>query len=171
MRWPRDEHMSAGNWTFLEEDFRRIIRQLNVLTRDASARTTLLVDRNGHLITFSGEEPRFDTTAFATLSAADFAANDHLASLIGEPEFTSLYHQGEKENMYLADIRKRVILVVLFDDRTTLGLVRLRVKQALKELDAIFADIFAQVGRGDRSRLGVEFAADAEDEIDNLFRD
>ncbi len=164
--------MSAGNWSFLEEDYDRIQRQLSVLTRDASARTTLLVDRNGQMIAFTGEEPRFDTTAFATLSAADFAANDHLASLIGEPEFSSLFHQGERESMYLADIRKRVILVVLFDDRTTLGLVRLRVKQAVKELDAIFGEIFADGGReDDRSALGRDFASLAEDEIDNLFRE
>ncbi|MBA2565796.1 MAG: roadblock/LC7 domain-containing protein [Gemmatimonadetes bacterium] len=162
--------MSAGNWSFLEDDYRRISRQLSVLARDAAARTTLLVDRSGQLIAFSGEEPQFDTNAFASLSAADFAANDHLATLIGEPEFSSLYHQGEKESMYLADIRKRAILVVLFDDRTTLGLVRLRVKQAVKELDLIFGDIFAGLDRT-RGGMGGEFTAEVEDEIDNLFRE
>lgn len=164
--------MSSGNWNFLEDDFKRIHRHLHALTREASARTTMLVDRNGHMIAFSGEEPQFDTNAFASLSAADFAANDHLASLIGEPEFSSLYHQGERESMYLADVRKRVILVVLFDTRTTLGLVRLRVKQAVKALEAIFGEIFAETGRSrDRSGLGGEFATEAADEIDNLFRD
>ena len=163
--------MSAGNWTFLEDDLKRISERLSALTRGASARTTLLVDRNGQLITFAGEEPRFDTNAFASLSAADFAANDHLASLIGEPEFSTLYHQGEKESMYLADIRKRVILCVLFDDRTTLGLVRLRVKQAVKELNEIFGEILAQPARSRHDGLGGEFASEAEDEIDNLFRE
>ena len=164
--------MTAGNWSFLEEDFRRISRQLSELARDASARTTMLVDRSGQMIAYSGEQPQFDTNAFASLSAADFAANDHLASLIGEPEFSSLYHQGEKESMYLADIRKRAILVVLFDARTTLGLVRLRVKHAVKELEAIFGDIFAGLERaGGRAGLGGEFRAEAEDEIDNLFRE
>jgi predicted regulator of Ras-like GTPase activity (Roadblock/LC7/MglB family) len=162
----------SGHWSFLEDDYKRITRQLSALTRDASARTTLLVDRNGQLICFSGEEPRFDTNAFATLSAADFAANDHLASLIGEPDFSTLYHQGEKESMYLTDIRKRAILVVLFDQRTTLGLVRLRVKQAVKELELIFGEIFAGRDRAtERKGLGRDFANEAEDEIDNLFRD
>jgi predicted regulator of Ras-like GTPase activity (Roadblock/LC7/MglB family) len=164
--------MTAGNWSFLEDDFRRISRQLSALVRDASARTTLLVDRNGQMIATAGEEPTFDTNAFATLSAADFAANDHLAALIGEPEFSSLVHQGEKESMYLADIRKRAILVVLFDHRTTLGLVRLRVKQSVKELEAIFGEIFASL---DRARggagLGRDFTSEAEDENDNLVRD
>lgn len=164
--------MSAGNWAFLEEDFRKILRQLSVLTREAGARTTLLVDRNGQMIASSGEEPQFDTNAFATLSAADFAANDHLASLIGEPDFSSLYHQGEKESMYLADVRKRAILVVLFDGRTTLGLVRLRVKHAVRELSLIFEQIFAQLDRaGGRAGLGGDFVSEAADEIDSLFRD
>ena len=164
--------MTAGNWSFFEDDFQRITRQLSHLTSAASARTTLLVDRSGQLIAFSGEEPRFDTNAFASLSAADFAANDHLASLIGEPDFSSLYHQGERESMYLADIRKRVILVVLFDDRTTLGLVRLRVRKAVRELDVIFGEIFAQsASTADHGGLGGDFATEAEDEIDNLFHD
>jgi hypothetical protein len=49
-----------------------------------------------------------------------------------------LFHQGERESLYLADIARRVILVVLFDNRTTLGLVRLRVKRRCEELTALF---------------------------------
>ena len=75
-----------------------------------------------------GEPPAFDATAFASLTAADFSANDQLARMLGESEFGALFHQGERESMYLADIARRVILVVLFDNRTTLGLVKLRVK-------------------------------------------
>jgi predicted regulator of Ras-like GTPase activity (Roadblock/LC7/MglB family) len=164
--------MTAGTWTFLEDDVRRIRVQLAALTREAAARTTLLIDRSGQLIAVSGEEPGFDTNAFATLSAADFAANDHLATLIGEPDFSSLVHQGERESMVLADVRKRAILAVLFDGRTTLGLVRLRVRQAVKELEGIFGEILAARGRdGAGPGLGGEFAAEAADEIDQLFRE
>ena len=52
--------------------------------------------------------------------------------MLGEPEFGALFHQGERESMYLADVARRVILVVLFDNRTTLGLVKLRVKSAVR---------------------------------------
>jgi hypothetical protein len=116
-----------------------------------------------------GDPPRFDPTAFATLTAADFSANDQLARLIGETEFSSLFHQGEQESMYLVDIVRRVILVVLFDDRTTLGLVRLKVKPTVEELNRLFTEMF-QRGREDEATPGNGLLAGAEDEIDRLFQ-
>src|SRR3954465_15512395 len=114
----------AGSWSFTEEDFGAITASLEKFLAVANARCALLVDRAGQLVATVGEQPSFDPTAFATLTAADFSANDQLGKLIGEKHFNSLFHQGEKESMYLADVARRVILVVLFDNRTTLGLVR-----------------------------------------------
>ena len=121
----------ASSWSFREEDSDRIQAILNAFLRESNARTGMIVDRTGQMVAVVGEEPTFDPTAFASLTAADFSANDQLARMIGEPEFGSLFHQGEKESMYLADIARRVILVVLFDNRTTLGLVKLRVRQTV----------------------------------------
>src|SRR6185436_7000507 len=106
------------------------------------------VDRAGQLVATVGERPNFDPTAFSTLAAADFSANDQLAKLIGEKDFNSLFHQGEKESMYLADIARRVILVVLFDNRTTLGLVRLKMKHTVDELNRLFHEVFTRGASG-----------------------
>ncbi|HEV8123097.1 MAG TPA: roadblock/LC7 domain-containing protein [Gemmatimonadales bacterium] len=158
----------ASSWSFREEDAKSIHVILVEFLRESSARTALIVDRTGQMITTAGEPPHFDPTAFASLTAADFSANDQLAKMIGEPEFGSLFHQGEKESMYLADIARRVILVVLFDNRTTLGLVKLRVKNAVMELNKVFESMFAQDGaRGEPVESG--FLGEAEDEIDKLF--
>ena len=158
----------ASSWSFREEDSRRIQGILTEFLREANARTGMIVDRTGQMVATVGEEPRFDPTAFASLTAADFSANDQLARMIGEPEFGSLFHQGEKESMYLADIARRVILVVLFDNRTTLGLVKLRVRQTVSELSKVFDDMFT---RGDAGQVQVEtgFVGEAEDELDKLF--
>ena len=118
--------VGAATWSFTEDDFGGYHITLQRFLYDAKARCALLVDRSGQLVATVGEPPNFDATAFATLTAADFSANDQLARLIGESDFSVLFHQGEKESMYLADIARRVILVVLFDNRTTLGLVRLK---------------------------------------------
>src|SRR5882672_11070592 len=128
----------AASWSFNENDFKQIQTHLLAFLRDSNARCALLVDRNGQLVATVGETPQFDPTAFASLTAADFSANDQLAKMIGEAEFGSLFHQGEKESMYLADVARRVILVVLFDNRTTLGLVKLRVKAAVGQLNRVF---------------------------------
>jgi predicted regulator of Ras-like GTPase activity (Roadblock/LC7/MglB family) len=158
----------ASSWSFREEDANSIHAILVDFLRESNARTALIVDRTGQMITTAGEKPTFDPTAFASLTAADFSANDQLAKMIGEPEFGALFHQGEKESMYLADIARRVILVVLFDNRTTLGLVKLRVKNTVGELNKVFEGMFSQDGAG-RSKVETGFLGEAEDEIDKLF--
>ena len=160
----------AGTWALDEADYQRISQHLSELLREANARCAMLVDRTGQLLCKVGESVSFDTTAFASLTAADFSANDQLAKMIGEDEFASLFHQGEKESMYLADVARRVILVVLFDERTTVGLVRLRVRQTVRDLKTLFEEMFdrAPRGGGDKSAGLLE---GADDEIDRLFGD
>ena len=161
--------MSVGSssWSFTEDDFAAITRALQRFLTDCNARCALLVDRTGQLVATVGEKPTFDPTAFATLTAADFSANDQLAKLICENDFNSLFHQGEKESMYLADVARRVILVVLFDNRTTLGMVRLKMRPTVQELTQLFEQMFA---RSAAAASQPNILAGADDEIDKLFR-
>jgi predicted regulator of Ras-like GTPase activity (Roadblock/LC7/MglB family) len=158
----------ASSWSFHEEDSHRIHAILGEFLREANARSGLIVDRTGQMVAMVGEAPEFDPTAFASLTAADFSANDQLARMIGEAEFGSLFHQGEKESMYLADVARRVILVVLFDNRTTLGLVKLRVKTAVLQLNQVFLDMFNRSGTT-QAQVETGFVGEAEDELDKLF--
>ena len=159
--------VGAASWSFTQDDNDAILRALQRFLHESNARSALLVDRAGQLVATVGEQPHFDPTAFATLTAADFSANDQLARLIGETEFSSLFHQGEQESMYLVDIARRVILVILFDGRTTLGLVRLKVKPTVEELGAVIGEMFRR-GRNDGASRNI--LAGAEDEIDRLFQ-
>ncbi len=159
--------IAASSWSLDENDYRRILEHMNLLLQESNARCALLVDRAGQLLANAGEQLSFDPTAFASLTAADFSANDQLAKMIGEPEFASLFHQGEKESMYLADVGRRVILVVLFDQRTTVGMVRLKVKQTVTDLGRLFDELFSRTPAPGRDRKGV--LEGAEDEIDKLF--
>jgi predicted regulator of Ras-like GTPase activity (Roadblock/LC7/MglB family) len=160
--------VGSASWSFTEDDFAAITQSLQAFLKDSNARCALLVDRTGQLVATVGEQPKFDPTTFATLTAADFSANDQLAKLIGENDFNSLFHQGEKESMYLADVARRVILVVLFDNRTTLGLVRLKMKETVTELAKLFDEVFKRgsTGAGAKPHL----LAGADDEIDKLFQ-
>jgi len=157
----------SASWSFTEEDFGAITQSLQKFLFESNARCALLVDRSGQLVATVGEQPNFDPTAFATLTAADFSANDQLARLIGETDFNSLFHQGEKESMYLADVARRIILVTLFDNRTTLGLVRLKMKETVGELTTLFHDVFSRGAPGKPQQAGL--LAGADDEIDKLF--
>src|SRR5436190_13708515 len=151
--------VGSSSWSFTEDDFAEITRALERFLTDCNARCALLVDRTGQLVATVGDRPNFDPTAFATLTAADFSANDQLAKLIGENDFNSLFHQGEKESMYLADIARRVIIVVLFDNRTTLGMVRLKMKATVDELSKFFEEVFKR-GANDASKPNILAGAD-----------
>ena len=160
--------VGATTWSVTEGDVGAITQPLERFLQESNARCALLVDRTGQLVATVGEKPTFDPTAFATLTAADFSANDQLAKLIGEKEFSSLFHQGERDSMYLADVANRVILVVLFDGRTTLGLVRLKLKATVDELAKLFRAVFERGAAGQPQQPSV--LAGADDEIDKLFQ-
>src|SRR3989442_12293797 len=113
----------AASWSFSENDFKLIQQHLQAFLRDANARCALIVDRTGQMVATVGEPPQFDATAFASLTAADFSANDQLARMLGEPEFGALFHQGERESMYLADVARRDNLVRPVDKPQTPRLV------------------------------------------------
>jgi len=158
------------NLVMYEEEFRKVTDVVTRLVPNANAKVVFLVDKNGQLITSSGLTEGIDTTSLASLTAGNIAATGGLAKLIGEKEFTILFHEGEKDNIHITIIGHRVILVVIFDERSSLGLVRLRVKKAADELGRIFSEIDEKT-EGERSGLGVDspFAEITDDDIENLF--
>ena len=146
--------MNAG-LVMYEEEFRLIAGICDRLTRDANAKVVFLVDKNGQLIASSGQAQNLDTTSLASLTAGNVAAMGGLAKLI-----------GEKESLHMSIVAGRVVLVVIFDAKSSLGLVRLRVKKAGEELARVF-DVLAkkQATPGAQS----PFAEITDDDIDNLF--
>jgi predicted regulator of Ras-like GTPase activity (Roadblock/LC7/MglB family) len=162
--------MSASNMVMYEEEFQEVNQVLERLLKESNAKVIFLVDKDGQLISGVGEIERFDTTSLASLTAGNIAATGGLAKLIGEKEFSILFHEGEKDNLHISIVGGRVILVVLFDSRSSLGLVRLRVKKSSEELSAIF-DRLIKKGE-DKAKRGVSdfpFAEITDDDIDNLF--
>jgi predicted regulator of Ras-like GTPase activity (Roadblock/LC7/MglB family) len=149
-----------------EEEFRKISGICDRLMRDASARVVFLVDKNGQLIAATGQAQSLDTTSLASLTAGNVAAMGGLAKLIGEKEFPSQFHEGERESLHMTIVGGRVVLVVIFDAKSSLGLVRLRVKKAGEELARVFEQLSQrQAAPGAPS----PFAEITDDDIDNLF--
>ncbi|HKC81650.1 MAG TPA: roadblock/LC7 domain-containing protein [Gemmatimonadaceae bacterium] len=161
--------MTAGtaNWSFTQDDFTAITESLKRFLGETKSHCALLVDRSGQLVTTVGNAPGLDTTTFASLAAADYSANDQLAKLVGENDFSTLFHQGEKDSIYVADIARRLLLVIIFDSRTTVGLVRLRIKDEIQELTLLIDRVFSR-GRDGAAPTG-HLLDGADDEIDKLF--
>jgi predicted regulator of Ras-like GTPase activity (Roadblock/LC7/MglB family) len=150
-----------------EQRYHQIKALLARLRLDASARLVVLVEKDGQQIAVHGELGELDTTSLASLVAGNVAATGGMAKLIGEKEFPTLSHEGDKESIHISVIG-RVLLVVVFDQRSSLGLVKLRSKQVSQELAAAFAEVErdSQLSAGG---AGLPFKEITDEEIDGLF--
>jgi len=162
--------MSSADFVLYEEEFRHLEEALRRLRQEANAKAVFLIDKNGQQIASAGEVEQFDTTSLASLTAGNVAATDGLAKLIGEREFSVLFHEGQQDHIHISIVAKRAILVVIFDDRSSLGLVRLRVKRASVDLEKIF-EVMAQKGErgGGPGGPASPFSEITDDDIDALF--
>ncbi len=150
-----------------EQQFRQIEAVVAKLRHDSSARVVFLVDKDGQQIAVNGDVGNIDTTSLASLAAGNVAATGGMAELIGEKEFPTLSHEGERESIHICVIG-RVLLIVVFDDRSSLGLVKLRVKQATNELTGIFEEIIRESSRRDSGSASF-FAEISDEDIESLF--
>lgn len=162
--------MCAADFVLYEEEFRSLQEALRRLRQEANAKAVFLIDKNGQQIAAAGEIDQFDTTSLASLTAGNVAATDGLAKLIGEREFSVLFHEGQQDHIHISIVAKRAILVVIFDDRSSLGLVRLRVKRASVDLEKIFETMLQKGERGAQGAPpGSPFSEITDDDIDALF--
>jgi len=152
-----------------EEEFERIKKLLNTLRMDASAKIVFLVDKNGQQIAGVGEVNLVDSTSLASLTAGNVAATDGLAKLIGEKEFSILFHEGLKDNIHISIVGQRLILVVIFDERSSLGLVRLRVRKASADIERVLTDMDSKAQDVGAMEVAMPFAGITDDDIDALF--
>ena len=161
--------MHDAQLVMYDEDYRKVLTVIQRLVRDANAKGVFVVDRNGQLIGEAGEMRGIDTTSLASLTAGCIAATGGLAKLVGEDDFPVHFHQGQRDNLHITLVSGRIILVVVFDDRSSLGLVRLRVKKAGAELAKIFEEIQKKAEQEMAGGGGTPFAEITDDDIDNLF--
>jgi predicted regulator of Ras-like GTPase activity (Roadblock/LC7/MglB family) len=162
--------MAETQLVLYDEDYRKVLGVCERLARDAHAKGVFVVDKNGQLMAEAGDIRGIDTTSLASLTAGSIAATGGLAKIIGEEEFPIHFHQGQRDNLHMTVVAKRIILVVIFDERSSLGLVRLRVKKAGGELARLFEEIRKKSERA-RSGGGSPFSEITDDDIDKLFAD
>jgi len=162
--------MARADMVVHREEFQRLEATISRLREDCHARAVLLIDKSGQPIASTGSLEDLDTTSLASLTAGNVAATDGLAKLIGEREFSVLFHQGEKDNIHISLAGERAIVLVLFDAQSSLGLVRLRAKQAGTELAEIFTEMEAREQlNADQGGREAPFEAISDEDIDTLF--
>ena len=151
-----------------EEELQQINGICEILHRDSNAKAVLVIDKNGQAIAEAGDTQQLDVTSLSSLTAGNVAATGGIAQLLAEREFAGQFHEGEKTNVHIANVGQ-VILVVLFDERSSLGLVRLRVRKAASELTTVL-DTMVKKSKPGAGQPSV-FSEITDDDIDNLFND
>ena len=156
-----------------EDSFEKINVILDELMSNSKSECVFLVDKSGQLITMRGNMKQFDSTAFASLSAGNFAATSELAKLIGETEFSVLFHEGVKDSIHISIVAGSIIMVVVFRvAKTSLGLVRLEVKKSVEHLAHVLKEMVERSKTdGQIKKLDESFTQAIENEIDSLFKD
>ncbi len=130
-----------GDFVLYKEDIDRINKILSHLITESASTYVLLINKDGNLISQVGFSPNINVTTLAALAAGSFASTKAIATLIGETEFSVMFHQGEKENIHISLVDEDVIMVLIFDDRTNLGLVKMIAGQAKSKLGEALKEV------------------------------
>lgn len=154
----------------LVRDVNRILREFLKLS---NAKCAMLVDKEGHMVTRQGVTRDIDIDTISALVAGSFAATKEMARVLGEDEFSVLFHQGKTDNIQLSLVGNRTLLTVIFDEATTVGMVRLYATETANRLSEIFekheADARMNPHRAPPEDLSEGFVGSAKDKLDDLF--
>ena len=160
--------MAGCSWVLFEEDIERLNATLDVFLNETDAQCVLIIDKGGHLIAVRGLTDSMDTASLSALAAGAFASTREIARLIGEPEFSVLFHQGETDSIQLTLIDERLLLGMIFDDSTTIGMVRLYASETAKKVQEVLSKGHDEEP-AESSPLGEEFGDSVEKSMDDFF--
>jgi predicted regulator of Ras-like GTPase activity (Roadblock/LC7/MglB family) len=152
--------------TSLLDEIERILNQLQQKTQ---VTCVLLADISGQLICTAGQVSGFNAVSVAALTASDMSATAELARQLGEAKpFRILFHEGERRHLYLSDVGSSFILVVVFETRVPIGLVRVFSERAALELESLTDKYETALDRAG-AVLSEDFDESLLDELDEVF--
>ena len=159
--------MANSPFILQEHQFQRLKVVLARLCVECAARVVFLIDRDGQPIAFHGDIGDMDTTSFSSLAAGNVAATSSMAQIIGEDAFPSVFHEGERESIFISIIG-RSLLVTVFDQRSTLGLVKIRTKRGSYDVASILDEATADSAAFHVNKNSF-FSEITDEDIDSLF--
>src|SRR6266568_7776897 len=159
------------NLIISDRELQVITTVLSKLMTDTSATTVMLLDKSGQVVTSQGATSRQNATQLGALLAGAFASSRHVAELLGEKDFRTIFQQGVHENIYTTMVEEQWLLVIVFDKLTHIGLVKVLSKKASDEMGHTLERVRADTIRQKSSVLNIQFRSSVEDTIDLLFRD
>jgi predicted regulator of Ras-like GTPase activity (Roadblock/LC7/MglB family) len=172
MRTESDAYMEQlTNLIISDHELDTIANALNKLMSDTSATSVMLLDKSGQVVSSHGTSTKRNATSLGALLAGAFSSSRHVAELLGEKDFRTIFQQGVHENIYTTMVDDQWLLVIVFDKLTHIGLVKVLSKRASEELGRSLERVRADTSRQKSSVLNIQFRSSVEDTIDLLFRD
>ena len=108
----------------IEEDIQQLDSVLDELLGKTDATTAMIIDKGGFLIAAAGDQRQFDLTTISALASGAYMANQTIANLIHEPNFNSVYQQGDKFSMFVMSVDECCLLTVIFKAHLSVGAVK-----------------------------------------------
>jgi predicted regulator of Ras-like GTPase activity (Roadblock/LC7/MglB family) len=125
---------------FYQEQLDRIDSILQKDLNNVDIHFVLLIDMSGHIIArWDNGSKGFDAYALAALAAGSFAAVKAMATIVGEKDFPMLFHKGKKENIHFSLVGEQFLLITIFGNNMSLGLLRLIVSEAINRIKKVLA--------------------------------
>jgi predicted regulator of Ras-like GTPase activity (Roadblock/LC7/MglB family) len=126
--------------SFHQEQLDRINDILQKDLKKLDIHFVLLIEVSGHIIARCDHgSSNFDAYALAALAAGSFAAVKAMATIVGEEEFSMLFHKGKKENIHFSRVSDNFLLITIFGNNMSLGLLRLNVSEAIVKIKKVLA--------------------------------
>lgn len=120
------------------DDERKISRILADLLKQSEADECMVCDAGGHVLAQESSGRGTDPFSISALGAGVFGASRQLAMILGEDEFSAVFHQGEKKSLFIRAVGEDALLLSIFSDPDTIGLVKLYTEPAAKSLRTLF---------------------------------
>lgn len=165
----KDEQLRGKRLVYYTEDLRQIDKLLEEFLKLASAKSIYLVDKDGHLVTEKGHSQTIKPETISALVAGSFAATKEMARVLGEAEFTVMFHQGKNDHIHISLVGERAITAIVFDDQTTVGMVNLYSKELTIKLEKIFDVAAKRVIQVEQ--MEEDYSDSVKDRLDDMFKD
>lgn len=118
-----------------------INNDLQDFIRETDASNIILCDMGGEILTYIGNNSPLDFPNIAAMAAGSYATTKGIANLLGQKEFSLLFHQGSTNNILISNVENYAIFIIVFDNSSVLGIVKQKSRDLKTKLDVTFKDI------------------------------
>ena len=135
------------SYTFNKEQINSIDKILKEDLIEEGVHSVVLLDMAGNIISdFDNGKKKYDVYSLAALAAGNFGAVSTMAKMIGEKDFSLLFHKGKEESLHFSKVMENFLLITIFGSDMSLGFMRLKVNESIEKITKILESSSTDIG-------------------------